>query len=375
MAEPGFQTDCNGEQVSAVLIRGLGTVTPRGSFAQETAIPLAADRCCHDERERQWLERIYRASGVQRRGSVLLDRNDDAASIEAFYPPRTSIDDRGPTTATRLARYAQEAGRLAARACNSALSDAAIEPSRITHLVTVSCTGLFSPGLDAELIAQLGLPRDVGRLNLGFMGCHGALNGLRAASALARSAPDTRVLLCCVELCSLHFCYGWNPQQVVANALFADGAAAAILSPAHDAGLQLRDTASLLTHDSADAMTWRIGDHGFEMGLTLEVPKRIRASLKTWLEPWLASHDLAINDVAHWAIHPGGPEIIQAALDSLDLPAEAGRHSRAVLAEHGNMSSPTVLFILQRMRAGGITGPIVALGFGPGLMFEAALFA
>ncbi|HET6913247.1 MAG TPA: 3-oxoacyl-[acyl-carrier-protein] synthase III C-terminal domain-containing protein [Rhodanobacteraceae bacterium] len=139
--------------------------------------------------------------------------------------------------------------------------------------------------------------------------------------------------------------------------------------------MQLRDTASLLTHDSADAMTWRIGDHGFEMGLTLEVPKRIRASLKTWLEPWLASHDLAINDVAHWAIHPGGPEIIQAALDSLDLPAEAGRHSRAVLAEHGNMSSPTVLFILQRMRAGGITGPIVALGFGPGLMFEAALFA
>ncbi|MGN6313628.1 MAG: type III polyketide synthase [Rhodanobacteraceae bacterium] len=359
--------------MNAVLIRGLGTATPHRSFAQETAIPLAAARCCRDERERAWLERIYLASGVQRRGSVLLDREDDASSIEAFYPPRTSFTDRGPTTAVRLARYAHEAGKLAARACNAALGDATIEPSRITHLVAVSCTGLFSPGLDAELIAQLGLPRDVGRLNLGFMGCHGALNGLRAASALARSAPDACVLLCCVELCSLHFCYGWNPQQVVANALFADGAAATILSTAGDAGLQLQETASLLTHDSADAMTWRIGDHGFEMGLSLEVPKRIRASLCEWLEPWLASRGLGVGDVAHWAIHPGGPEIIQAAIDSLGIPDQAGNVSRSVLARHGNMSSPTVLFILQRMRVSGITGPIVALGFGPGLMFEAAL--
>ena len=360
--------------MNAVRIGGLGNATPRGSFAQETAIPLAAARCCRNERERLWLERIYRASGVQRRGSVLLEGDDDVASIESFYAPRVSTEDRGPTTAARLARYAQEAGKLAAHACTTALGDAAVEPMRITHLVTVSCTGLFSPGLDAELIAQLGLPRDVGRLNLGFMGCHGALNGLRAASALAQSRADARVLLCCVELCSLHFCYGWNPQQVVANALFADGAAAAVLSSSGDDGLRLRDTASLLTHDSADAMTWRIGDHGFEMGLTLEVPKRIRASLREWLEPWLASHDLAVNDVARWAIHPGGPEIIQATLDAMDLPTEAADHSRAILAEHGNMSSPTVLFILQRMRAQGISGPVVALGFGPGLMFEAALF-
>jgi predicted naringenin-chalcone synthase len=375
MAESGLQVGGHGAaQVSAVRIEGLGTAAPAGSFAQETAIPLAAARCCRNGRERLWLERIYRASGVRRRGSVLLDRDDDVASIEAFYPPRISGDERGPTTATRRACYEQKAGKLAGRACVSALGDAAIEPSRITHLVTVSCTGLFSPGLDAELIAQLGLPRDVGRLNLGFMGCHGALNGLHAASALARSTPDARVLLCCVELCSLHFCYGWNPQQVVANALFADGAAAAILKQENGTGLQLQDTASLLTHDSAEAMTWRIGDHGFEMGLSLEVPRRIRASLKAWLYPWLASHSLAIKDVAHWAIHPGGPEIIQAAIDSLGITDQAGDVSRAVLAEHGNMSSPTVLFILQRMRASGIKGPIVALGFGPGLMFEAALF-
>jgi predicted naringenin-chalcone synthase len=358
--------------VSAVALRGLGTATPHASFAQETSIAVAAARCCHDQRERAWLERIYRGCGVRRRGSVLLQRDDDVAAVEAFYPAPATAADRGPGTAARLARYALEAGDLAARAGQAAIADAAIEPGCISHLVTVSCTGLFSPGLDAQLIERLGLPRDVGRLNLGFMGCHGALNGLRAAASLARSAPDAQVLLCCVELCSLHFCYGFNPQQVIANALFADGAAAAILAQDCASGWRLRDTASLLTHASGDAMTWRIGDHGFEMGLTQEVPRRIRASLRDWLEPWLASHGLAIGDVAHWAIHPGGPEIIQAAIDSLGIAAQAGAVSRAVLAEHGNMSSPTVLFILERMR--GAAGPIVALGFGPGLVFEAALF-
>lgn len=219
----------------------------------------------------------------------------------------------------------------------------------------------------------IALARDVGRVNIGFMGCHGAFNGLRAAAALVHEAPEARVLLCCVELCSLHFAYGFNRQRVVANALFADGAAAAILAPAGQAALHLHDTASLLTRDSAGAMTWRIGDHGFEMGLTLEVPRRIRASLREWLEPWLATCRLRIGDVAHWAIHPGGPEIVQAVIDALGIRAEAGDVSRAILAEHGNMSSPTILFILQRMRARRASGPIVALGFGPGLVFEAAL--
>ncbi|MGN6790248.1 MAG: type III polyketide synthase [Rhodanobacteraceae bacterium] len=354
-------------------IVGIGTAVPEATFGQEMAVPLAMARCCSNEGERAWLQRIYRGCGVQRRGSVLLAHDDDAGSIGAFYPSPRSEDDAGPTTAVRLARYAREAGELATRASAAALADAAIHPSCITHVVIVSCTGLFSPGLDAEMIERLGLARDVGRVNIGFMGCHGAFNGLRAAAALVHGAPDARVLLCCVELCSLHFAYGFNRQRVVANALFADGAAAAILTPAGQSALHLHDTASLLTRDSAGAMTWRIGDHGFEMGLTLEVPRRIRASLREWLEPWLATRRLRIGEVAHWAIHPGGPEIVQAATDALGIGAEAGDISRAILAEHGNMSSPTILFILQRMRSRHAHGPIVALGFGPGLVFEAAL--
>lgn len=359
--------------MNAATLCGLGTATPSASLDQDVAMALAATRCCRSPRERKWLERLYRASGVRRRGSVLLQRDDDMAAMAAFYPSPTPVDDRGPTTATRLSRYEQEAGALATQACAAAFKDAALEPEAITHVVTVSCTGLFSPGLDAQLIARLGLPRDVGRLNLGFMGCHGAFNGLRAAAALAHSAEHARVLLCCVELCSLHFHYGWNRQQVVANALFADGAAAAILAPTDVSGLQVQDAASLLIPESTAAMTWRIGDHGFEMGLSPEIPRRIRASLRPWLEPWLARHHLSISDIAHWAIHPGGPSIVNAAIDALGVAPDAGDDSRAILAEHGNMSSPTVLFILERMRLQSSPAPIVALGFGPGLMFEAAL--
>lgn len=358
----------------AASILGIGTAVPPGSFGQEMATELAAARCCADERERVWLRGIYRASGVQRRGSVLLARDDDIAAIESFYPPRRGADDLGPGTAVRLARYAREAGGLAMRACTAALAETAIEPARITHVVIVSCTGLFSPGLDAELIEYLGLARDVGRVDIGFMGCHGAFNGLRAAAALAHSTPDARVLLCCVELCSLHFSYGFDRERVIANALFADGAAAVVLAAAGGATLRLVDAVSLLTDGSAAAMTWRIGDHGFEMGLTPEVPRRIRSSLRDWLAPWLATHRLRTSDVAQWDIHPGGPEIVRAVIDALELAPAAADASRAILAAHGNMSSPTVLFILQHMRQRNASGPIVALGFGPGLVFEAALF-
>lgn len=356
-------------------VLGIGTATPAGTYDQVESAAFAAVRCCSTDHQRAWLDRIYLASGVQRRASVLLESADETKSIDAFYPPPAAPTDRGPTTAARLIRYAEEAAALGVTACARAFADAAVDPRQITHLVTVSCTGLVSPGIDAQLIERLGLARDVGRVNLGFMGCHGALNGLRAAAAFAQSTPESCVLVCCIELCSLHFHYGWNMEQVIANALFADGAAAVIVSASERGDVQLVETASLLTRDSQAAMSWRIGDHGFEMGLRPEIPNLIRASLRGWLEPWLASHCLRIEDVAQWAIHPGGPHIIQATIEALDLPEAAGATSREVLAAHGNMSSPTLLFILQRFRERSIAGPTVALGFGPGLVFEAALFS
>ncbi|HET7307531.1 MAG TPA: type III polyketide synthase [Gammaproteobacteria bacterium] len=358
----------------AMALLGLGVAAPEATLDQQVAADFAAARCCTTERQANWLRRIYRQSGVRHRASMLLDGRG-LSGLEQFYPAEPG-EPRGPTTAVRLQRYANTAGALGERACRVAFAEAGIDRDTITHLVTVSCTGLMSPGLDAELIERLSLSPDIGRLNLGFMGCHGALNGLRAAQALAASQPDARVLVCCVELCSLHFQYGWDMQKIVANALFADGAGAAIIGPdtGDRNGWRLAATASRLAPDSDDAMTWQIGDHGFKMTLSRDVPKLIRGALHDWLSDWLATHELTVADIAHWAIHPGGPKIIETALESLSLPAEAGAASRAVLAEHGNMSSPTVLFIIERLRAEQAAPPCVALGFGPGLALEAALF-
>jgi predicted naringenin-chalcone synthase len=353
---------------------GLGVAAPVATLDQDAAADFAAARCCADDRQANWLRRIYRHSGVAQRASVLLD-GDGLTALDAFYPLSGS-DPQGPTTGARMQRYAESAGALGAHACRTAFAEAGIDRDAITHLVTVSCTGLMSPGLDAELIERLGLSPDIGRLNLGFMGCHGALNGLRAAQALAASTPDARVLLCCVELCSLHFQYGWDTQKIVANALFADGAGAMIIGSGNTGrgGWRLAGTASRIAPNSSDAMCWRIGDHGFEMTLSRDVPGLIRGAARDWLAGWLAEYDLAIPDIAHWAIHPGGPKIIETVLESLSLPASAGEASRAVLADHGNMSSPTVLFIIERLRAQAAARPCVALGFGPGLALEAALF-
>ena len=350
--------------------------SPPALLDQDTAVELAQARCSLTPRQQSWIRRLYRHSGIQRRGSVLVDAERGVAGFEAFFPVPQVPDERGPTTALRLQHYEQQAPPLAEAACRQALEDAATDPAEITHLVCVSCTGMMSPGLDVHLVGRLGLSADIGRLNLGFMGCHGALNGLRTASALAQTCARPRVLVCCVELCSLHFQYGWDTQKIVANGLFADGAGAVVVGEAGgkpEGAWQLVDTASHLTSETADAMTWRIGDHGFEMTLSSAVPKLVRGSLAAWIGQWLAGHDMRPSDIQHWAIHPGGPEILRAATRALALPEQATQISAEVLAEHGNMSSPTVLFILERLRARGATGPCVVMGFGPGLSMEAAL--
>jgi predicted naringenin-chalcone synthase len=248
----------------------------------------------------------------------------------------------------------------------------------VTHLITVSCSGFNAPGYDISLVQQLPLSPGVERTHVGFMGCHGALNGLRVARAFVEADPHAVVLLCAVELCSLHQQYGWNPQQVVANALFADGAAAVVatadtIDRSDDQTTKLIGNGSCILPDSQDYMSWRIQDHGFEMTLSPQLPDLIRRSLKPWLAEWLSSFDLTTDQVPTWAIHPGGPRVLSSTGQALSLSDEQLEPSRRVLAEYGNMSSPTVLFILEQQRQRNMTGPCILLGFGPGITIEAAL--
>lgn len=359
-------------------IAGIGTSLPPFTAHQQEAAEVAARFAHTDDRRARMLRLLYRKSGVHTRRAVSVRGGDQPLKERIpYYPPPKDESDLGPTTADRMRWYGEQARPLALQSATAALDDSGLNAADITHLVTVSCTGFDAPGVDAHLIEHLGLSRGVARTHVGFMGCHGAMNGLRTAGAYAGADPDARVLVNAVELCSLHFAYGWDEEMLVANTLFADGSASVVghggPAPSTDDGWTIRGHGSYLMPDSAEAMTWGIGDHGFRMTLSPRVPEAIREYLPGWLEQWLGRYGLTQNDVESWAVHPGGPRILDAVRDSLQIDESELTISRETLRDYGNMSSPTVLFILERLRREKRPRPCVALAFGPGLAVEAAL--
>ncbi|GMV94640.1 MAG: chalcone synthase [Candidatus Hydrogenedentota bacterium] len=358
-------------------ILGQGTAVPPYAISYEEAVAYAQGAFCETEEQQRQIKLLYRMTGVQSRNSCVLSGPEGAPDRQTFFPAPNGSAKMGPSIRERMAKYEDEALPLAVQACREALEVSEVLPGAITHLVTVSCSGFAAPGVDIGLIKQLGLRPTAERVHVGFMGCHGALNGIRAARGFAESNPNARILLCAVELCSLHYHYGWNPDQLVANALFADGAAAIVGAAANVDGpgpWQVAATGSCLIPDSEDAMTWRIGNNGFIMSLSSRVPELIGTHLKPWMKSWLGDSGYSIDDIKSWAVHPGGPRILSSTTKALGLDRDAVAVSREVLKEHGNMSSPTILFILKRLRDQNAPRPCVALGFGPGLMAEATLF-
>jgi len=354
-------------------LKGLGIAHPPHRLSVEEGTDLAKTICCETDKQRRVVAAIYRRSGVQNRYTCVPHRRafdwvklDDAGQRAEPSP--------GPTTNERMALYEQHAAELAIRACREALRESCSEAATITLLITVTCTGFSGPGVDVSLIRELSLPPTTQRVQVGFMGCHGAVNGLRVAQGLAAD-PGNRVLLCAVELCSLHYRYQWDPVGVVGNALFADGAAAIVAGGQHDEHsiCRLATTGSCLIPDSTADLTWRIGDHGFAMNLGVRIPDIIRDHLRPWLETWLSENGYDVEAINSWAVHPGGPRVVSAVEQALSLPKEATAVSREILAQYGNMSSPTMLFILNQLRSASSYLPCVALGFGPGMVAEAAL--
>jgi predicted naringenin-chalcone synthase len=360
----------------SLAILGIGTATPDRSITQHDAAVLAAGFNNASPGRERTLEAIYRQTRIQSRGSVLLEPPADEPFAQSFYPHATAASDAGPTTAERMARYHAAAGPLAMAAAARALAAATVLPDAITHLVTCSCTGFSNPGVDLDLVRGLGLAAGVQRTHVGFMGCHGGFNALRVADAFTTADPNATVLIVCVELCSLHFQYGGKADHIVANSIFADGAAAIVGGAAADgSGWRISGQASHILPHTADQMGWTIGDHGFEMSLSPQVPATIGRELRGFVADSLARHGLGIADAAAWAVHPGGPRILSSVQEALGLDDDALAMSRGVLAEHGNMSSATILFILERLRAAASGTPCVALAFGPGLTAELAVFS
>ena len=325
----------------------------------------------------------FNASGIERRHTVLPELAAGAGTGRtAFYDPATGhlLD---PSTGVRNAVYAREADGLFVRAAAAALAGCAgIGAGDVTHVVTASCTGFHSPGPDYRIVRSLGLPPTVQRTHVGFMGCYAAFPALRQATAICRADPEAVVLVAAAELCTLHVRVRDDQDTVVGASLFADGAAAAVVT-GRDLGdapaLQLDDFASVLTPVGEDAMAWSIGDNGFEMVLGSYVPHIIDEHVESALAPLLA-RDAALagrahRDVEHWAVHPGGRSILDKVESALGLSPEQLRPSREVLRDYGNMSSATVLFVLRDVLARATAGErVCAMAFGPGLTVESGLF-
>ncbi len=308
-------------------------------------------------------------------------RSDDPK----FFDPETGLL-LNPSTKVRNDIFAREATQLFVKAARAAVDAAPeLESRDITHVVTVSCTGFFNPGPDYKVVRELGLNPAVQRYHLGFMGCYAAFPALRAAKMFCEADPQAVVLVVCAELCSLHVRASNDPDTIMGSALFADGAAAAVVTARSGSEekslLQLDHFETVLTPVGEDSMAWNIGDHGFEMVLGNYVPHIIDDHIVGALQPLFARdrelEALPYTDIRHWAIHPGGRSILDRVQSRLGLTDEQLVPARETLRNYGNMSSATVLFVLKHiLEQDPEDGDerICSMAFGPGLTVETALF-
>ncbi len=311
-----------------------------------------------DERKAALFRRMEQRGGISHRYSVL-EGGDATLDFGSFY-----VQGDEPGTAERMRRYAANAPDLAMQAVAGLPST-----NGITHIVVASCTGFMAPGLDQILARRLGLSADVERVSIGFMGCYAGVTLLRTAAHIARSDPAAKVLAISVELCTLHLQETDDLESLLAMGQFADGAAAAIVSSSGE-GLALGESLSLALEESDELITWTIGDRGFAMHLSGEVPGRLADALD---DADTRSAILGDDPPAAWAVHPGGRSVLDAVERGLPLPQNALSASRGVLEECGNMSSATVLFVLERLARDKPQNGI-ALAFGPGLAMEGLRF-
>jgi predicted naringenin-chalcone synthase len=313
---------------------------------------------------------------------LTLDQDTDSP---VFFDGRTGQLLR-PSTKVRNEIFAVEATKLFIEAASKALEACeGITAADVTHVITVSCTGFYNPGPDYKVVRALGLDPAVQRYHLGFMGCYAAFPALRAAKAFCDADPDAVVLVVSAELCSLHVRSSNNPDTIMGSSLFADGAAAAIVSarelPSERPAIRLDHFETVLTPVGEESMAWNIGDEGFEMVLGTYVPHIIDEHIVGALEPLLAREPAVYGkpyrDIRHWAIHPGGRSILDKVEAKLDLTKEQLIPARETLRNYGNMSSATVMFVLKHILDQPFDGGeerICSMAFGPGLTVETGLF-
>lgn len=321
-----------------------------------------------DARRQAIFNKMAEKSGIEHRFSCYPSANDPNGAVvdEAGLFRRGAF----PGTAVRMDLFARAAPGLAQKAVDGL--DLGDDAARITHLIVTTCTGFSAPGIDLEIIERCGLNPGIERTIIGFMGCYAAVNALKLARHIVRSTPEARVLTVNVELCTLHVKETTDLERLLTFILWGDGCAAALVT-ADPVGIALDSFHAIVAPASRDLMTWSVRDDGFDMVLSGAVPAAINDTLATGISDILGNRGL--NNVDLWAVHPGGKSVLDAVERALGLDREALRPSREVLRKNGNMSSATVMFVLESMLANRKADQIgCAMAFGPGLTAETMMF-
>jgi predicted naringenin-chalcone synthase len=357
-------------------ISAIGIANPQNRIAQQDIYHFMANAFGLDETNAARLKGIYDHSGIEHRYSVIPDFAFSDPSKYTFF--KQANQEPFPDTQKRLKLYEKEAISIAVNAAQNCFAgfEADIN-NKITHLVTVSCTGMHAPGIDIELVDRLGLNRDTERTCINFMGCYGAINGLKVADYICRADADAKVLVVSVELCTLHFQKVNTLDNWVANSLFSDGAAAVLVENTSNrmgkgTYFSLKNFYSEFVTEARDEMGWYVGNTGFEMKLTSKVSKQIKKHIAALTERFLQKAKTQMSEISAYAVHPGGRAILEAVEEALELPEESNSFAYEVLREYGNMSSATILFVLDKMlKAGNLADQkIMSFAFGPGLTVE-----
>lgn len=331
----------------------------------------------NDEDTRK-IHALYRATGIETRYSVLSDYGRDNGYN--FFSNNNGVSTTFPSTKQRLELFKKHSLELSLASINQCLAKVnSLKKTEITHLIVVSCTGMYAPGLDIDLVKASGLNTTINRTCINFMGCYAAFNALKLADTFCANEKNAKILVVCTELCSIHFQKENTEDNMLANALFADGSAALLIESRPRKGINLKPVSFYcdLATNGEQAMAWTVGDWGFEMKLSTYVPDVIRGGIKKLTKSLLERISQNLSDVSYFAIHPGGKKILEVIEEELNISKNSNRHAYEILKQYGNMSSPTVLFVLNEiwktLSAEDQNKNILSFAFGPGLTMESML--
>lgn len=352
-------------------ISSIATAVPKYKYKQTELLGFLQNLSALDNDEKRKLKILYDNSGINYRYSVL---EDYGLSINerSFFPQSTDLEPF-PSLEKRMEIFLNESPKLSICAIQKCMEGKAL-PKEITHLITVSCTGLSAPGLDIQLVQDLGLNLNIERTSINFMGCYAAIHGIKLADYICKSDNNAKVLVVCVELCSLHFQKVKNMDNITSNLLFGDGAAAILVVGNTKAkhALKINGFYSHIEMSGKADMAWQLSSKGFLMTLSAYIPSLIENGFKNFVSQALGKYQLEENQIDYWAIHPGGRKIIDVIQKELALKPAQIASSYQVLSDFGNMSSPTILFVIKNILDSGIKSgdKIIGAAFGPGLTME-----